>query len=49
MAKKREEIVQEIIKLKTSKETTLETKTKIQKLQQELGDIEDEEKNRKNL
>lgn len=49
MARTREEITQEIIKLKTENVITLETKTKIQKLQQELGELEDEKKNTKNL
>lgn len=49
MDNKKEEIIQEIIKLKTIKENTLENKSKIQRLQQELDKIEYEKKNTKNL
>lgn len=49
MDNKKEEIIQEIIKLKTVKENTLENKSKIQRLQQELDKIEYEKKNTKNL
>lgn len=49
MNKIKEEIIQEIIKLKTIKENTLENKSKIQRLQQELDKIEYEKKNTKNL
>lgn len=47
MEERKEKIIQEIIKLKTEK--TLESKSKIQKLQQELDNIEYEKQNKKNL
>jgi hypothetical protein len=47
MEKRKEEIIQEIIKLKTQK--TLESKNKIQKLQQELDNIDYEKQNKKDL
>lgn len=49
MDNKKNEIVQEIIKLKTTKENSLDNKSKIQRLQQELDKIEYEKKNTKNL
>ncbi len=49
MDNKKEEIIQEIIKLKTTNENTLENKSKIQRLQQELDKIEYEKKNTENL
>ncbi len=49
MDDKKEEIIQEIIKLKTTKENTLDNKSKIQRLQQELDKIEYEKKNTKDL
>ncbi len=47
MEKRKEEIIQEIIKLKTEK--TLEAKGKVQKLQQELDKIDYEKQNKKDL
>lgn len=47
MKKSKEQIIQEIIELK--KDTTLDNKIKIQKLQQELDNIEYEKQNQKNL
>ena len=49
MDNKKEEIIQEIIKLKTTNEKTLANKSKIQRLQQELDKIEYEKKNTENL
>lgn len=46
MEERKQRIVQEIIKLKTTKEITQESKSKIQKLQQELDEIEYEETNK---
>lgn len=49
MDKTREQIINEIIKLKTSDRISVEDKKRIQKLQQELDEINDEKKNTKNL
>ena len=47
MEERKEKIIQEIINLKTEK--TLESKNKIQKLQQELDKIDYENQNKKNI
>ena len=40
MDKRKEKIIQEIVKLKSTQNITVENKKKIQKLQQELDQIE---------
>ena len=49
MDRKREEITKEILKLKTSTPISVENKKRIQILQQELDNINDEKKNTKNI
>jgi hypothetical protein len=49
METRKEKIIQEILELKTTKNITLDSKKKIQKLQQELDEIDHEKKDTKNL